>query len=67
MRALLGCANSSMRGDAIAFIAAWLTLKAPGLNCTLSTVSLIIGSLSSSSLKKIIIKHSVIIMNFNSV
>ena len=46
-----------MRGDAVAFIAALLTLKAPVL--TLPMVSLVIGSLSSSTLK---IKHSMIII-----
>lgn len=49
---VMGSASSTMRGDALAFLAASLTLKTPGLNCTLSMVSLIIGFDSSPILSQ---------------
>ena len=48
---LMGSASSSMRGVAFAFLAASLTVKTPGLNCTLSIVSLTMGFESSPILR----------------
>ena len=53
----MGSANSSMRADALAFLAASLTVKTSGLNCTWSIVSLTMGLLSSSSLKKLALNN----------
>ena len=47
---VIGCANSSILADALAFLAAMLTLNASGLNCTWSIVSRIIGLANSSIL-----------------
>lgn len=51
-----GCANSSILADALAFLAAVLTLNASGLNCTWSMVSRTIGLASSSILYKIFVE-----------
>ena len=49
---VIGWASSSMRDDALAFLAASLTVNASGLNWTWSMVSRMIGVASSLSLQQ---------------